>query len=53
MVSLSEKPELTYQVNTGVYILNPAALMKYRKGIFHITHDGKNKGKNWTVGCFL
>ena len=23
MISLSEKPELTYQVNTGVYILNP------------------------------
>ena len=26
MVSLSEKPELTYQVNTGVYILNPSCI---------------------------
>ena len=27
MVSLKEKPEHTYMVNTGVYILNPSILL--------------------------
>ena len=38
MVSLSEKPELTYQVNTGVYILNPNCINEIPEGeFFHIT----------------
>ena len=32
MVALSEKPELTYQVNTGVYILNPSCIEEIPEG---------------------
>ncbi len=54
MVSLSEKPELTYQVNTGVYILNPSCIDEIPEGeFFHITHlMEKIKKKGGRVGCF-
>jgi len=54
MVALSEKPELTYQVNTGVYILNPGCIDEIPKGeFFHITHlMEKIKEKGGRVGCF-
>ncbi len=54
MVSLSEKPELTYQVNTGVYILNPYCIDEIPKGeFFHITHlMEKIKARGGRVGCF-
>ena len=54
MVSLSEKPELTYQVNTGVYILNPDCIDEIPTGeFFHITHlMEKIKAKGGRVGCF-
>jgi dTDP-glucose pyrophosphorylase len=54
MVSLSEKPELTYQVNTGVYILNPSCIDEIPEGeFFHITHlMEKIKSKGGRVGCF-
>lgn len=54
MVSLSEKPELTYQVNTGVYILNPNCIEEIPEGEFyHITHlMEKIKSKGGRVGCF-
>ena len=54
MVSLSEKPELTYQVNTGVYILNPSCIDEIPEGeFFHITHlMEKIKAKGGRVGCF-
>ncbi len=54
MVSLSEKPELTYQVNTGVYILNPNCIEEIPEGEFyHITHlMEKIKKKGGRVGCF-
>lgn len=54
MVSLSEKPELTYQVNTGVYILNPSCIEEIPKGeFFHITHlMEKIKARGGRVGCF-
>lgn len=54
MVSLSEKPELTYQVNTGVYILNPACIDEIPEGeFFHITHlMEKIKARGGRVGCF-
>lgn len=44
LVSLSEKPELTYQVNTGVYILNPHCINEIPEGEFFSYHsiDGKN-----------
>lgn len=54
MVALSEKPELTYQVNTGVYILNPSCIDEIPKGeFFHITHlMEKVKFHGGRVGCF-
>lgn len=54
MTSLSEKPELTYQVNTGVYILNPSCIEEIPKGeFFHITHlMEKIKARGGRVGCF-
>lgn len=54
MVSLSEKPELTYQVNTGVYILNPSSIEEIPEGeFFHITHlMEKIKARGGRVGCF-
>ena len=54
MVSLSEKPELTYQVNTGVYILNPNCIEEIPENeFFHITHlMEKIKARGGRVGCF-
>ena len=54
MVALSEKPELTYQVNTGVYILNPSCIEEIPEGeFFHITHLMENiKARGGRVGCF-
>lgn len=54
MVSLSEKPELTYQVNTGVYILNPSCIDEIPVNeFFHITHlMEKIKVRGGRVGCF-
>lgn len=54
LVALSEKPELTYQVNTGVYILNPSCIDEIPKGVFfHITQlMEKIKSKGGRVGCF-
>lgn len=54
MTSLSEKPELTYQVNTGVYILNPSCIEEIPEGeFFHITHlMEKIKSRGGRVGCF-
>lgn len=54
MVSLSEKPELSYQVNTGVYILNPSCIDEIPDGeFFHITHlMEKIKAHGGRVGCF-
>lgn len=54
MVSLSEKPELTYQVNTGVYILNPECISEIPEGeFFHITHlMEKVKSRGGRIGCF-
>lgn len=54
MVSLSEKPELTFQVNTGVYILNPECIDEIPEGsFFHITDlIEKIKKRGGRVGCF-
>ncbi len=54
MTSLSEKPELTYQVNTGVYILNPSCIDEIpEREFFHITHlMEKIKKRGGRVGCF-
>ena len=54
MTALKEKPELTYQVNTGVYILNPELIEEIPDGeFFHITHlMGKVQKRGGRVGCF-
>lgn len=54
MVNLKEKPEQTYQVNTGVYILNPECIDEIPCGeFFHVTHlMEKIKAKGGRVGCF-
>ena len=51
---LSEKPELTFQVNTGVYILNSSSIEEIPEGeFFHITHlMEKIKAHGGCVGCF-
>ena len=54
MISLKEKPEHTYMVNTGVYILNPELIKVIPEGeFFHITDlMEKVKAKGGRVGCF-
>lgn len=54
MVSLKEKPEHTYMVNTGVYILNPELIDEIPEGeFFHITHlMEKVKARGGRIGCF-
>ena len=54
MQSLKEKPEQTYMINTGVYILNPELIDEIPEGeFFHITHlMEKVKARGGRVGCF-
>ena len=54
MTALKEKPEQTYQVNTGVYILNPELINEIPEGeFFHITHlMEKVQAHGGRVGCF-
>ena len=54
LVSLKEKPEHTYMVNTGVYILNPDLIDEIPENeFFHITHlMEKVKSRGGRVGCF-
>ena len=54
MTALKEKPEQTYQVNTGVYILNPDLIAEIPEGeFFHITHlMEKVQKRGGRVGCF-
>ncbi len=54
MVDLKEKPEHTYMVNSGVYILNPELIDEIPEGqFFHITHlMEKVKARGGRVGCF-
>lgn len=54
MESLQEKPEHTYMVNSGVYILNHELIDEIPHGeFFHITHlMEKVKARGGRVGCF-
>lgn len=54
MTALKEKPELTYMINTGVYILNPGCIEEIPQGeFFHITQlMEKIKARGGRVGCF-
>lgn len=54
LVNLSEKPDMSYMINTGVYILNPNLIDQIPLNEFyHITQlieETKNKGGR--IGCF-
>ncbi len=54
MTGLQEKPEITYMINTGVYILNPECINEIPEGeFFHITHlMEKIKQRGGRIGCF-
>lgn len=54
MTGLKEKPEQTYMINTGVYLLNPELIEEIPEGeFFHITHlMEKVKARGGRVGCF-
>lgn len=54
LIKLSEKPQVTYQINTGVYILEPHVLNNIPEDEFyHITHLIENvKENNGKVGVF-
>lgn len=54
LVSMTEKPEQTYMVNTGVYILNPNLIDEIPKDtFFHVTQLMENvKERGGRVGCF-
>ena len=54
MTALREKPELTYMINTGLYLLNPDCIEEIPEGeVFHITQlIERIKEKNGRVGCF-
>jgi len=54
MTGLKEKPELTYMINTGVYLLNAGLIDEIPEGkFFHITDlMEKVKARGGRVGCF-
>lgn len=54
MRGLKEKPELTYRINTGVYLLNPECIDEIPEGeFFHITQlMEKINSRGGRVGCF-
>ncbi len=54
LVSLSEKPEMTFKINTGMYILEPHLLNEIPEDKFyHITHLIEDiKKRNGKVGVF-
>lgn len=54
MTGLREKPEITYMINTGVYLLNPGLIDEIPEGeFFHITDlMEKVKSRGGRVGCF-
>lgn len=54
MTGLQEKPDITYMINTGVYLLNAECINEIPEGeFFHITHlMEKIKTRGGRVGCF-
>lgn len=54
MTQLKEKPDITYMINTGVYILNPDLIDEIPEDtFFHITHLMERvKKKGGRIGCF-
>lgn len=54
MTGLQEKPDITYMINTGVYLLNAECINEIPEGkFFHITHlMEKIKARGGRIGCF-
>lgn len=54
MTTIKEKPELTYMVNTGVYLLNPDCILEIpEEEFFNITQLMERiKERGGRVGCF-
>ena len=54
LTGIQEKPEMAYQINTGVYILNPQLVDEIPPNeFFHITHlMEKIRKKGGRIGCF-
>ena len=54
LVSITEKPEMTYNINSGMYILEPHLLNEIPKNeFFHITQlIEKIKKRNGSIGVF-
>lgn len=54
MTNLREKPEQTYMINTGVYLLQPELIDEIPDGeFFHVTHlIEKVQKRGGRVGCF-
>lgn len=54
MTGIQEKPDITYMINTGVYVLNPECINEIPYGeFFHITHLMEQiKKRGGRVGCF-
>lgn len=54
MMGLQEKPDITYMINTGVYILNSQLIDEIPEGeFFHITQLIESvKARGGRIGCF-
>jgi NDP-sugar pyrophosphorylase family protein len=54
LIELIEKPELTFQINSGMYIMEPHLLSEIPENVFfHITHLIENiKKRNGKIGVF-
>lgn len=54
LTELTEKPDNTYMINTGVYLLNPELISEIPENkFFHVTHlIEKVKNAGGKVGCF-
>lgn len=54
MKGITEKPELSFMINTGVYLLNPELITEIPEGkFFHITNlMEKVRVRGGRVGCF-
>lgn len=54
LISLSEKPDISYMINTGVYLLNPELINDIPENqFFHITQLIEKIRKNGgQIGCF-
>lgn len=54
MIGLQEKPEATYMINSGVYVMNPALIDEIPEGQFYHITDlmEKVRSRGGRVGCF-